>query len=184
MLTKKELAILDNQPIQRREMRLYELTDEYNTIAQLLGDSETNQETLTSQLISIQEEFSTKAENIGKLVLSLASENSVIQTEIERLSSRKQSLDKKIDWLKAYLLQEMITINTRIIKGQVLTISLRDKPPSVNIVNQDLIPQEYRRVIPESWQPDKIKILTTFRTNGEIVAGVDIIRDKKTILIK
>jgi hypothetical protein len=78
----------------------------------------------------------------------------------------------------------MTVANINKIKGDVLDLSLRANPPSVNIIDNDSIPDDYRKIIPESWQPDKISILKAFKDNGEIVSGCEIITDKKTLVIK
>jgi len=70
------------------------------------------------------------------------------------------------------------------VKGTLVTISLRKNPVSVNILNAEAIPEIYRVVIPESWQPDKKAILTQFKNTGEIVDGVEIVNDKKHLEIK
>jgi len=78
----------------------------------------------------------------------------------------------------------MIATKNERIEGEVLTISLRKNPASVSIIDQDAIIEEFRTNIPASWQPNKTLILNHFNNTGEIIAGVDIIRDKKTLTIK
>jgi RNA recognition motif-containing protein len=70
------------------------------------------------------------------------------------------------------------------ITGQLMTLSLRKAPPSVLILNQDEIPNEYFRIIPETKEVNKSSILEHFKSSGEIIKGIDIVTDKKTLMIK
>lgn len=164
--------------------RLYELSDQYNALSQLLENTESEEADLTEGLNNITDQFNVKAENIGKLILSLAGDITTIQTEEERLAKRKGVIGRQLDYLKSYLHQEMLATNNETIKGTLLTISFRKNPASVSIVDQEAIPEEFRYKIPETWQPDKKHILDHFKTTGEIIDGVDIICDKKTLTIR
>jgi hypothetical protein len=166
------------------EMKLYELADNYNALKSLLDEDGATEEAVKGQLQIIEENFNAKAENIGKVILSLDSDTVALAEEIKRLSARKQATERKADWLKSYLLTEMLNTKTDKIKGQLLTVSVRNNPPSVNIVNPDLIPEAYRRIIPETWQPDKTAILLAVKNMGEIVPGCEIITDKKSLSVK
>jgi len=163
---------------------LYELSDEYVSILTEIDSEVTEETTLLEQLNNIKARFNDKAENIGKLVLSLTGEASKLTLEEQRLASRRQAITKKVDWLKDYLKQEMTVAKIDQVKGTVVTVSLKNNPPSVNILDQDDIPEEYRRVIPETWQPDKRSILDHFKDTGEIINGTEIITDKKSLVIK
>jgi len=164
--------------------RLYELSDQYNALSGLLENSEVDQAEVLEELNAIEDQFNVKAENIGKLILSLAGDIAVIQTEEQRLATRKRGIEKHLNYMKAYLHQEMLATGNEKIEGEVLTISLRKNPDSVSVVDQDAIPEEFIRIIPATLQADKDKILRHFKSTGEIISGVDIIRDKKTLTIK
>jgi hypothetical protein len=167
-------------------MKLYELSEKYNNLINILNDDEIDlqESDLKTELNEIQTQFNDKAENIGKLILSLDSEALCIKNEIERLNKRKASAERKVEWLKSYLLNEMIVSKQDKIEGKLLTLSLRKNPPSCVIPNMDLVPQEFRRVIPETWQPDKKSIIDLFKQTGEIFDWCDVITDKKSLSIK
>ena len=147
---------------------LYELSDQ---IKFLQEDTELGEEEFQKALGEIQGQFQDKVENIGKLFLSFQADVTAIKSEEERLQSRRQSIEHKADWLKGYLLQEMTAVGIEKVRRDVLTVSLRTNPPSVNVLDQEAIPIEFRRIIPETWQPNKPSILSHFKSTGEIVAG-------------
>ena len=164
--------------------RLYELSDKYNALSGLLENAEAEEAQVLEALNNIKDQFNVKAENIGKLILSLAGDIAVTQKEEERLAARRRGIERQFNYMKSYLRQEMVATKNERIEGEVLTISLRKNPDSVNIVDQDAILEEFRTIIPETWQPNKTLILNHFKNTGEIISGVEIIRDKKTLTIK
>jgi hypothetical protein len=164
--------------------KLYELTDQYKWLEKVLDEAE--EELPKDALDAIKTKIEDKAEDIAKLVRSYEVGSESIQAEIDRLAKRSKSLANKAIWLKGYLQQEMQVAGIEKIKRDLFTISLRPCPPSVNITNLDLIPLPFRRVIPETWQPDKKAILDLYKEkDGEVVIpGVEIISDKKSLTIR
>ena len=165
-------------------MHLYELTAEYRFLEIEIEAGDGDTDALQLQLDDIVGQLGDKAENIGKYILSLKADSEAIKTEIDRLATRRKAIDNKAEWLKSYLLSQMIYAEIDKIKKDVLTISVRTNPPSINIENQDEIPTEYRRVIPETWEPDKKAILEHVKATGEIVPGCHIVTDKKSLVVR
>ena len=165
-------------------MKLYELSDDYRNLLEALDGEDSEQDNITAILSQVKEQFNEKVENIGKMVLSLKADAEAVKLEEQRLAKRRKALESKADWLSDYLKNELTNTGVDNVKGTLVTVSLRKNPASVNILNAEAIPEIYRVVIPESWQPDKKAILTQFKNTGEIVDGVEIVNDKKHLEIK
>lgn len=163
---------------------LYELTSKYRTIESMLDNEFITGEEIQASLDNIKEQIGDKVESIAKIILSLKGDVKSVEAETERLVKRTQGMNNHIEWLKNYLLTEMISSNTYKVKRDLVTVSVADNPPSVEVVNLDLIPTEYRRVIPETWQPDKKAMIEHFRETGEIIVGTDLVLNKKHINIR
>lgn len=163
---------------------LYELSEQYRSVIANLESEEITEDLLKAKLAEVTTQLNDKAESIGKLVMELEADNTAIETEINRLANRKRITQNKIDWLKSYVLSEMLASGIEKIPGQILTISIQKNPPSCNIIDTSLLPLEYIRIIPEQKQADKVKILANFKATGEIPAGAEIITDKKSLRIK
>jgi predicted ArsR family transcriptional regulator len=162
--------------------KLYELTEQYKYIEKALDEAD--EEFPRDALEVIKTKIEDKAEDIAKLIRSYEADVTGIQSEIERLTKRGKTLQGKIDWLKEYLKQEMIVADIPSIKKGLFTISLRPCPASVNVIDFDAIPVEFRRFIPESWQPDKKLILDYYKEHNQVITGVEIIADKKSLSIR
>jgi len=164
------------------EEKLYKLADTYKWLEKVLDEAE--EELPRDALDAIKVKIGDKAENIAKIVRSYEAESEAVEGEIDRLVKRSKTLLNKAGWLKGYLLQEMMVSGIERLKGNLFTISVRPCPPSVEVINEDEIPQEYRRVVPETWQPDKKAIIDHFKETTEAVPGTKIIKDKKTLQIR
>lgn len=163
---------------------LYQLTDQYRFLELAIEGGEGEEDELKAKLEEVKEHIEDKVENVGKFVLSLEAGITAIKSEEERLSSRRRVIESRIDWLKNYLLQEMTLADLEKVKRDVLTVLVRLNPPSVNVLDPESIPQQFRRVIPETWQPDKKTIIDHFKDTGEIVPGIEVITDKKSVQIR
>lgn len=163
---------------------LYKLSEQYRDLVAILSDEETKEETLKDKFKEIATELNEKAESIGKIILELEAETSTIKTEMERLSNRKRIAENKITWLKSYVLQEMLLSGIDKIPGQILTLSLRTAPPSVIVLNQEEVEVKFRRQIPATWEINKQLAISNFKETGEIPKGLDIVADKKTLVVK
>jgi len=97
---------------------------------------------------------------------------------------RKKSYDKRSEWLRNYLISEMVVAEKNEVNGNVLRLSLRKNPMSINVLDQKLVPMEYQKLIPESYTVDKKLIADHIKTCGEIPPGIEAITDRKSLQIK
>ena len=84
-------------------MKLYELTENYLNLQELLENPEVPQDLITSALEQVGEELEVKAENIAKLIKTLEVDIAGFKEEEKRLSDRRKSLENRVKNLKEYL---------------------------------------------------------------------------------
>ena len=165
-------------------LHLYEIVDKYQRLMRVIDDTGASPEDFQLTLASITDQLDRKVENIAKFCLSLESSAAAVKQEEARLQARRQSLEKKAEWLKEYLLAEMLAVGVEQVKQDTITVSVRTNPPSVEVYDPDAVQQDFRRLVPETWQVDKKRILEHFKATGEILEGVNIVTDKKRIEIR
>jgi len=166
--------------------KLYKLTEQYQTIEGML-DREIEyitQDEIKETLANIKDEIEEKVSSIGKLVLELKSDIESVKAEEDRLARRRSGFVSKMEWLKSYLLVEMQSANVLKVKKDVISVSVQNNPPSAELIDLELVPEQYVRVIPEKREPDKKAIIEHFKETGEVISGVDIITDKKFVSIR
>lgn len=148
-------------------MNLYELAKNYRTLIEI------DDETLKDTLESIEEAFEVKAENIIKLIRNTEIEAEGFKQEADRLLGLAAIRKNKSKWLKEYLLSGMDITGKTKINTSIGTISKAKNPPSVNICNEKLVPEQFFKVIPEKKEIDKKSILEAIKA-GEEVKGAEL----------
>lgn len=165
-------------------MRLYELSQQYQQVLDVIeGAEEDFTEEQWDVLIGIEDAFHEKVENIAKLVRSLEVDLEVIKAERRRLSDRQGTLGRKVEWLKAYLLHAMRAVGRDKVKGQLLTVALRNAPVSCDVVDVEALPDDFKRQIVE-WKPDRNGINAHFKQTGEVLPGVEMVTGRQYVHIR
>ena len=152
-------------------MKLYELTENYLNLQELLENDEIPKEMVIDALDNVGEELEAKAENIAKLIKTLEVDITGYKAEETRLALKRKSLENRVKSLKEYLDNAMKVTGKTKFKGQLFSFSIQKNPPSVNVVDEKLIPEEY--FIPQEPALDKKRLLTDIK-NGAEIPGAEI----------
>lgn len=150
--------------------KLYELSDAISQVADMI---EEGTEGLEDTLEALDCSFQDKVESILKLWRSKQAEQEAIDKEAARLKRRSDKLAKDAAWLHGYVEREMLRANVTEVKSPVFGIKIGANPPSVNITNIDLIPGNYLRIKPATYEPNKVAIKEAIG-KGEIVPGCEL----------
>jgi len=70
------------------------------------------------------------------------------------------------------------------VKRDVISVSVQNSPPSVELLDLEQVPEQYIRIIPEVKEPDKRAIIEHFKETGEIISGIEVITNKKFVSIR
>jgi hypothetical protein len=154
-------------------MNLYELTDSYLKVLELIENGE---EGLEDTLESINDTIELKADGYARIIRNLEGNVTALKTEIDRLTDRKKSIENSIDRLKENLKQAMIQTGKEKIKTDLFSISVANNPVAVSVINEDLIPRTYFNV-KEIVTLDKVRIKDLLK-NGQVIAGVELTQGK------
>lgn len=127
--------------------KLYELTEMYQNIWDLISDDEVDLLSLEKALQSIEENIEIKAENTAKLIKGIDIDIEVIKIEEKRLADRRKALENKKEGIKAYLENHLRIMGIDKVKTPLFTVALQNNPPSVNILDEKLIPKDYKKVV-------------------------------------
>lgn len=167
-------------------MNLYELTEEYKRIEEMLdtiNDMKAAGEDVIVLEFDVLKEFTDikgnlydKIEGIAKFITNLEADSKAIKDEIDRLKNRKDRTDKKIDYLTEQLLKPAVMlIDGHKAVGKLFTVSLR-KSEAVNIVDESLVPVEYKTE-KVSISCDKVTLKKVIKS-GVTVPGVEIVENQ------
>lgn len=151
-------------------MQLYKLTENYNNLLELLEDETIPQNLIENSLKDVKGEIEDKAENIAKIVKTLDAEAKALKEEEKRLSDRRKSLENRSKGLKTYLQTSLETVGLKQVKTGLFTVAIQKNAPSVNIVDEKKIPDNYF-VTTKEVSKDLIK---KDLKDGKVIEGVEL----------
>ncbi|WP_409068893.1 siphovirus Gp157 family protein [Clostridium caseinilyticum] len=123
--------------------KLYELTQNYKNLLDLVDNPEVPVEMLKESLDNIGEEINIKLENVAKVIKSIEVDAKGLKEEEKRLADRRKTLENRIVNLKEYAENSMRVTGVTKIKGKVFTLGIQKNAPSVEITEEESIPEEY-----------------------------------------
>ena len=148
-------------------MNLYELSVAFQEVQNMELDPEVMKDTLDS----IEDAIENKAENIAKLVRNLESDVSAYKEEEDRLKTKRQAMENKVKWLKTYLEDNMKLSGKTKFKSGMFNFSIQKNPVSVNITDENILPEDY--LIPQPPKVDKTSLKEALK-NGIEVPGAEL----------
>lgn len=136
-------------------MNLYQLTDNYQELLDLLQSVDTTQteykEVLKDTLDSIKDAYEVKIDGYAMVMNQLKADIKMVKDEINRLNDKKKAYENNLERMKDVLEQSLMAIGKNNFKTNKFSIWIQNNPPSVDIKDEKLIPKEFW--IP---QPDKL----------------------------
>jgi hypothetical protein len=154
-------------------MNLYELTDNYLKVLELIENGE---EGLEDTLESINDTIELKADGYARIIRSLEANAVALKTEIDRLTNRRRSIENSIDRLKENLKNAMIATGKEKIKTDLFNVTVVNNPVAVNVIDEKLIPEKYFKV-EIIRKLDKISLRDAMK-KGEEIQGAELKQGK------
>lgn len=144
-------------------MKLYEIAEAYNNLEEIDEVEEREK-----YLNLIEDGFDKKAENIVKFIKNLDADAKALKDEEKRLSEKRKTKENSIKWLKFYLQNNMEMLDKKKIKAGIFNINIQKNPPSVNVINENIIDDEYFII---ERKLDKQKLKSDLKDGKEIMGA-------------
>jgi len=124
---------------------IYEITDDFLRIQEMMEDPELDPQTLADTLEAIEGELEVKAENYAKVMKNLEGDIVAIKAEIDRLTAKKRAIENNIKNMKATLQSVMEVTGKTKFKTDLFSFGIQKNAPSVVVDEQYIenIPEEY-----------------------------------------
>ena len=103
---------------------IYDLTEAYSTVEEMLYDGETDEQVILDTLEAIDGEIEDKADNYAKLIKNLHSDAESLKAEEERLYQRRKSLENREKLLKSTLQSNLEFIGKTKFKTALFTYTV------------------------------------------------------------
>lgn len=148
---------------------LYELTSDLKEL-QEIDFTEADRDEVEAIKEIIKEQIESKGTGIIVVVRNLEADIEVIKTEIKRLQDLKKLKENKIENLKKYTKECLEEADIKKLSTSLGNISIRKLPGSVEVLEEDSIPAEYKKEV-VTVTVDKKSILADLK-EGVVVPGV------------
>lgn len=109
-------------------MNLYEIT---GAMAELQAMEDIDPETLADTLEGLEMEFEVKLSNLARWVRDLEGDSEKLSNELKRLATKRQSVDKRVESLKEYVRQALLSSGRTKVGDGVHTWRVQQNPPKV-----------------------------------------------------
>lgn len=152
-------------------MNLYELARSYAELQEMDVDEQTFLDTLDS----IQDTAEVKVENCAYWTRNLIGENAAIKQEEDRLKKRRKANENKVKWLNKYVQDFLDISGLTKFKAGIFTLSIQNNPPSLEIYDATLIPEQYLKPQAPVYDTQTIKDLLK---QGEEIPGATLKQTK------
>lgn len=123
-------------------MKLYELSQNYNNLYDLLENEEVSLEVIEEALVDIEDGIETKFENIARLIKRFEGTVNTFKEEEKRLNTRRKVYENRITSLKDYMLNQLEFMERTKIEGETFTVRKQKSPKSINI-DESLLKDAY-----------------------------------------
>ncbi|MCQ9124334.1 siphovirus Gp157 family protein [Rodentibacter caecimuris] len=166
-------------------MKLYEITEQYENLAELLNNPEFAENAdVQKALDTIQEEFNQKAERVVHVIKNAEGDIEVIDAEIKRLQAMKKQRQNGIEGIKNYLKLNMAKTDSKSIKCPLFSISYREQKESAVELDDDLFLANNldEDLVNMKITPNKTEIKKRLKA-GEMVIGAKLV-DSQILTIK
>lgn len=161
-------------------LSLYEITGAF---PKLMAQEEMSEEDKNK----IEEELTTLLQKKSNSVIAYSKNIELaikaMKEEETRISNNRKTLENRLEQFKKYVKECMEGNGINKIETDLGTLSIARSPISIEIVNEEEIPDEYKEVI-FTTKVDKKKIAEAFKSTGELIEGVEIHTDNTNLRIK
>lgn len=135
---------------------LYKLNKDWQEVANMLYQDDTDEQMILDTLESIEGEIEDKADNYAYIIAEILNDASACKLEKDRLEKRQKSLENKAKNLKKSLSEIMKNTGKTNFKTQLHTFRIQKNGGKRALTIDGEVPKEYQKAIIEN-DTDKIR---------------------------
>lgn len=161
-------------------LSLYQITGAFPALMESEEITEEDKNKIEAELTMLLQE---KSQNIIGYLRNNELTIEAMKAEEKRISDVRKALENRNNKFKEYVKECMENNGITKIETGLGTISVAKSPVSVEIINEEAIPSEFKQEI-VTVKIDKMKIKENFKETGEIPDGVNIITTNTNLRVK
>ena len=156
---------------------LYQMAEEYVAIAMKLADSELPDEVIADTMEGASGDLETKAWNTAALILQFEGEAALIKEAEQRMNLRRKSLERRVDWMRGYVLVNLLRTGITEIDSPEFVIRVQDNPPKVILDDEDAVPSAFK--LTETVTTIRKAEIRKLLLDGQTIAGAHLESEKR-----
>lgn len=126
------------------------------------------------------------AENLAAYIEILKAEEvamKVARDEMNELMERKANkIARRIIYFTDYLINSLNKLEVKNVKGEMFDVAVRENPYKVNILNEDILPKEYKTIRTVEVPGYDKGLIREHILEGKPVDGAELVRTKKLVI--
>lgn len=150
-------------------MKLYDIAEIYENLENI--DDEV---AVAAAMDGVDAALEEKLESTAKVIRNLEAEAEALEAEEKRLKARKTAVRNRIADIKGYVQENLEAMGKDKVTSGIFKWSIQANAPSVNILDESLIPDAYWKI---ERKPMKTEIKKAIEA-GELTEGVELVRTK------
>ncbi len=150
-------------------MKLYDIAEIYENLENI--DDEV---AVAAAMDAVDAALEEKLESTAKVIRNLEAEAEALEAEEKRLKARKMAVKNRIADIKGYVQENLEAMGKDKVTSGIFKWSIQANAPSVNILDESLIPDDYWKI---ERKPMKTEIKKAIEA-GELTEGVELVRTK------
>ena len=154
---------------------LFILAAEHRALSDKLHDLDLDDQTIADTLESESGDLIDKGKNVAAVFRNLESDAKQIKEAEQQLAERRKAIEKRAESLRNYLKTNMEIAGIHKIECPWFVVSIAQNPEAVTVDDESLIPRDYFKEIPATFQLDKTLVKQAIKEGYE-VPGVHLSR--------
>ena len=147
---------------------LYELATSYRALADKLNDLDLPEEVVADTLEAESGDLMEKGVSIAKMFRNMNALALQIEEAEAEMYARRKAIQKRAASLKEYLKANMEKAGITKIDSPWFSISISQNPEAVTVDDESLIPRDYFKEIPATFQLDKNLVKVAIKDGYEV----------------
>jgi len=152
-------------------MELYKISNQYQEALAKLGDFDLPENVVNDTLEGLKGELVDKGKNVAAFIRNLEADVFAIKQAAKQMTERGAVIQRRVDYLKATLLDAMRINEITEISCPWFLIKPRKNPPAINITNTDLLSNKYKSEV-FTIKIDK-KLIADDIKRGAVIPGAE-----------
>ncbi|MEN3292082.1 MAG: hypothetical protein V7642_1335 [Burkholderiales bacterium] len=158
---------------------LYVIANEHRAMVERLMNGQEDPQTIADTIEAESHPLEVKAQNVAFAIRNLEATAAAIRQAEQEMAARRKRIENRAQQVRDYLQTCMEIANVSRIECPHFALAIKHNPPSVEVFEPDLVPEEYRKT-PEPAESaiDKAAIREAIKANKK-VPGVMLVQGSR-----